>query len=117
MTLGFAALMTFLEEKCYYISMAKKKKSQKKHQFKVSNPVTNSAITPVVESNNSSLANNIGVSSAKTFQYEIDNLDLIKSDIRKVLVLAASFAIFQVLLWFLFGHTGVGNSVYHLIKV
>ncbi len=99
--------------------MAKKKKSHKLHkknQFKDASP-TNSATTgeaqvkptPVVAATK-------GVNSA-SLNYEIANLHLIKRDIRKVALLAGFFVALQLVLWFLFEHTGLGNAVYHLIKV
>jgi hypothetical protein len=106
--------------------MAKKKNQTKKHKFKYAQPdsgVSSHATAQVNESaagqnqpqskvrmdraaNNGTLA----MSGVRDFSY-------VASDLRRVLLLAASLVALEVLLWLLFTHTGLGNAVYSLVRV
>ncbi len=91
-----------------------KKKSRKKHQFKHSAPVASSptrAAEPAV------VTREPAKSVPPVAAYEVENLSLIKQDVRKVAVLAAAFVALQAVLWFVFNYTSFGASVYHLIKL
>lgn len=39
------------------------------------------------------------------------------SDLRRILALGASLVVAELALWYLFGHTGLGKSVYNLVNV
>lgn len=94
--------------------MAKKKKSHKKHQqFKYATPTAPSVGG---EPKRSEAATNKPAAS-RSYSYEVASLPLIKKDLRKVIILAGSFVVLQLILWFLFDHTGLGPSIYRVIKV
>jgi hypothetical protein len=38
----------------------------------------------------------------------------IKRDVRRALVLAGGFIVLQLVLWYVFGHTSLGSSIYKL---
>lgn len=95
--------------------MSKKKKSQKKHQFKYAEAKSATA-SPAQSSANLSAPTSSAAAKQTSLGYQVANLELIKGDVRKVLVLAGSFVLLQLVLWFVFGHTSLGSGVYHLIK-
>ncbi len=114
---------------CYYRAiMAKKKKLHKKQQrqHKQSFAKSSSAQLPVAaaqgtrETMVTSAAVVVGSGAVRApapFDYAVENLDLIRKDVRKVVVLAATFVLIQVLLWVLFEHTGLGSAVYSFVKI
>lgn len=91
-----------------------KKKSRKKHQFKYAEPTSAATATPKPAVTSSATSARMATGG---LQYQVNNLDLIKGDIRKVAILATSFVLLQLVLWFVFNHTGLGPAVYHLVQV
>jgi hypothetical protein len=91
--------------------MSSKKKHRKK-QFKPHRPSAPQA-TPAAVSQPSAVVAPVPTTPNIT----VPHLALIRHDVRRVVVLATGFVMLQALLWYLFTHTGVGNTVYGLIKL
>lgn len=101
-----------------------KKKNRKKHNFKyatssgtnraaapaeASTPAARQSVTPVAAAAKSPVINkNLAVG---------DDLSYVTKDLSKVAVLAAAFTALELILWYLFNHTGLGTQVYHLIRL
>lgn len=100
-------------------AMAKKKQS-KKHKFKyagevqgVSAPAAASvAARPaqLVRAAQPASVRAAVAMGARDFSY-------VGRDLRRIAVLAAGLVLLELALWYLFSHTGVGNSVYNFINV
>jgi hypothetical protein len=101
-------------------AMAKKKTQSKKHKFKyaesggsvVGSPHTEAMVhdhTSEAVSPRPDRAASI-VSAGRDFSY-------VGADLRRIMVMAAFLIALEVALWGLLGHTGLGNSVYQLVKV
>jgi hypothetical protein len=93
-----------------------KKKQTKKHRFKYAEPVgsgvgSTPTIAPIPDVASASVprSNPIGVSS-RDFAY-------VRRDLRRLSILAAGLIIFELILWWLFGHSGLGSAVYSLVHV
>lgn len=97
-----------------------KKKQTKKHKFKhgeqsagVISPAESGAISkPKAVVSGPSISKQTtgsGSITARDFSY-------VASDLRKILVLALSLLGLELVLWFLFAHTGLGNTVYNSIQ-
>ncbi len=95
--------------------MAKKKKNHRKHQFQSSAP---KAVNPAAfeQSGSSSVPSQRPKSSAAVAT-DVANIQLVKQDVRRVLVLAVGFFTLQLILWYLFNHTPLGPWTYNLIKL
>lgn len=98
-----------------------KKKQLKKHKLKhgeqstgvVSNESQEAPkATPKVPATPS------GVTKAITGAGNVTERDFsyVGGDLRKILVLAVSLMAVELVLWFLFGHTGLGNAVYQAVR-
>lgn len=48
---------------------------------------------------------------------DMPQLQLIRHDVRRVVVIAGVFVLLQVILWYLFNNTGLGAAVYRLIQL
>jgi hypothetical protein len=99
--------------------MAKKKNQSKKHKFKYSEPTSemSASVTqtpaPVTASNGATATRpqaQAVAASTRDFSYVI-------SDLKRISVLLASLVVFELVLWYLFHHTGVGDSVRSVIKL
>ena len=88
-----------------------KKKSQKKHNFKYAQPTDQLVRTETVVA---APAKNgqpavVAAGSGRDFSY-------VNRDLRRVGILAFGLIAFEVALWYAFNHTGLGSTVYGLIK-
>ena len=95
--------------------MAKKKslKTNRKHQLKYAAPSGVASIDrPVKAANFGSVAaqSPAVVTTERDFSY-------VGHDLRRILVLGGGLIFFLLILWYLFGHTGLGPAVYNLIKI
>jgi hypothetical protein len=102
--------------------MAKKKQS-KKHKFKYSEP-TNSLRGAVADAPQPSgsgaphLAATLpGVRPTSQPANAGRDFSYVLVDLRKILLLGGSLILAEVALWFVFGHTGLGNTIYSLVNV
>ncbi len=93
--------------------MSSKKKHRKK-QFKAQQPKPQSAPQATVQVEAPTAA---VITPTPQATAEVAHLSLINRDVRRVMVLAASFVGVEIILWYLFGHTGLGSAVYNLIKL
>ncbi len=102
-------------------AMAKKKSQNKKHKFKYAEPTGLMAgagsksqsvgAVPTGEVSTLKVARaGAVVSSGRDFSY-------VGRDVRRIGIYAVSLVALEVLLWFLFGHTGLGATVYNLVQV
>jgi hypothetical protein len=91
--------------------MAKKKssKANRKHQFKYATPATG-ASAPATATAGSGASVVAAAGSERDFSYVI-------SDLRRTALLGGGLIVFQIVLWYLFNHTGLGPSVYNFVKV
>jgi small neutral amino acid transporter SnatA (MarC family) len=101
--------------------MAKKKKHKKRNfthgnQTPVKSGTSPSADTPVPSATKPSRVPAMAAPASIADPHELTHLAQIKSDIRKVAVLAASFVVFQII-WYLFEHTALGTHIYSLVKI
>jgi hypothetical protein len=98
--------------------MSSKKKHRKK-QFKARSVTAPQAVTAPLAMPAAPVVPQAPAAVVATPQSteETVRLRLIRRDIRRVAVLAGSFVALQLVLWYLFGHTSLGNSVYQLIKI
>ena len=101
-------------------AMAKKKQS-KKHKFKYSEPTnqlraSETLSVPTLKSDGTQNAvlrppaGRLAGQPTRDFSY-------VTTDLRRILVLGASLVLAEVLLWYLFGHTGLGSTIYNLVNV
>ncbi len=86
--------------------MAKKKssKTNRKHQFKYASPST-AASTAAVGSPATT-----PVASERDYSY-------VGVDLRRIMWLGGSLVILQLVLWYIFTHTGIGPSIYNLVQI
>jgi hypothetical protein len=99
--------------------MAKKKQS-KKHKFKYSEPTTelrpaDSSLPTLKTGGNQTTvlrppAGRMAAIQSRDFSYVL-------SDLKRIFVLGVSLVLAELLLWYLFGHTGLGSTVYNLVNV
>lgn len=57
------------------------------------------------------------MSAVSTGAATVRDFSYVLVDLRRTAILAGSLVIFQIVLWYLFTHTGLGPSVYNLVKV
>jgi ribose/xylose/arabinose/galactoside ABC-type transport system permease subunit len=101
-----------------------KKKHRKKHNFKYTTP---SQVSPAPASATATSGTAAQPSKATaavrpaaqggSIVANLEEFSYVKRDLAKVGMLAVGFVALQFVLWYLFEHTGLGNSVYHLIKL
>ena len=102
-------------------AMAKKTKTSKKHRFKYAEPSVSAAAAaaPVVAA--PAPASKVPAAAAPALAEAATvagrDFSYVGTDLRRVGVLAASLLALELVLWYLFGHTGVGNVVYNLFQV
>jgi len=99
--------------------MAKKKNQSKKHKFKYTDPAAATMADPASAGDATTAAAGsapararqaVAVGPTRDFNY-------VGGDLRRILILAVALVGIELVLWFLFTHTGVGNQVYSLVKV
>jgi hypothetical protein len=88
-----------------------KKKQAKKHNFKHTAPVVSAEPKAVLTESSPAKA------AAKTATVALPANHFIGRDLMRVVVLASSLVLLEVILWQLFDHTGLGSSIYGLIHV
>ena len=99
--------------------MAKKKQS-KKHKFKYSEPTSQlrpAEIPPPTLKNNGSQTAVLRPPVGKAATVQARDFSYVLSDLRRIFILGISLVLAELLLWYLFGHTGLGNSAYNLVNV
>ena len=93
-----------------------KKKQTKKHKFKYAAPATGmapAALSPVDMTAGEAVVapqRAIGVVAGRNFAY-------VGHDLRRVGLLGGGLVAVELILWWAFGHTGLGNEVYNLVHV
>jgi hypothetical protein len=99
--------------------MAKKKNQTKKHKFKYTEPTsgmtaqeTASAPAPVGGSVAPKGRPQVAVTAASTRDFSY-----VYSDLRRIFLMAGSLVALELVLWYLFGHTGLGDAVLNAVKV
>ncbi|MDB5178974.1 MAG: hypothetical protein JWN01_917 [Patescibacteria group bacterium] len=94
--------------------MAKKKHTTKKHKFKHAEPDAGAMVAQptvgAVTNGGARLAKQAAAADVRDFSY-------VFGDLRRIAVLGISLIALELVLWYLLNHTGLGDSVYHLIKV
>ncbi len=98
-----------------------KKKHRKKHNFKYTdqtsaqtsatpNTEVKPTVAPTVPAQPTKPSKTQSVAGLGDFAY-------VSQDLRRIYVLAIGFTVGQLLLWYLFTHTGLGHEVYGLFKL
>jgi len=87
--------------------MAKSKRAPKKHHFA---PSHLGQSLPAVKAD-------LGSKSVVKSDYVVENASYIKHDVGKVLILAGLFVAAEIVLWWVFTHTGLGSAVYNSVKL
>ena len=101
--------------------MAKKKYSTKKHRFKHAEP--SPAVLETRENGATPAPATATTAPAKPRVYgggaAVSERDFsyVAVDLRRIAIMATGFILLEVILWYVFGHTGVGDSIYHLVQV
>ncbi|HEY2003835.1 MAG TPA: hypothetical protein VGH44_01850 [Candidatus Saccharimonadia bacterium] len=99
--------------------MAKKKNQPKKHKFKYTDAVP--AETAMVPASPEALADAVTVAPTKSRQAAVAgptrDFSYVSVDLGRIAVLAVVLVGLELVLWLLFTHTGVGNTVYNLVNV
>jgi hypothetical protein len=90
-----------------------KKKQAKKHKFKYSDPVSAVGGASLVKASQAGeirapQSRQAGVAQVRDFSY-------VTSDMRRVLVLAASLVLLECLLYYLMNHTSLGPTLNRLL--
>ncbi len=97
-----------------------KKKNRKKHQFKHTAPPsvqTEGVQTQAMGQQGSNSKPLAPRKSSNAALAGVDNFDYVPGDIKRVAILAFGFITLQMILWYLFNHTGLGAHVYGLVKL
>ena len=97
--------------------MAKKTKSNKKHRFKYAEPTGGSELTQaaVQVPMATTAAPAKGTVAAPTVASR--DFTYVSVDVRRLSVFAVGLVALELLLWFTFTHTGVGDAVFNLVHV
>ena len=104
--------------------MAKKNKSNKKHRFKYAEPATGVSQVPAVatvtaSSSDAPAGNSATPKAAAAAVSTVAGRDFsyVSTDLRRLSVLAVGLVALELVLWYLFTHTGIGDAVFNLIHV
>ncbi len=102
--------------------MAKKNKSSKKHRFKYAEPTALGGVvtqTPVSSPVTASpgKASVVGPAAGASATVATRDFGYVTRDLRRLGVLAVGLVLLEVMLWYLFNYTGLGDSVYQLVQV
>jgi hypothetical protein len=104
--------------------MAKKKSQNKKHKFKYAEPTSGVGQASQVVQSSEVISTQLNRSAAPQgrparVQSLADTRDFsyVGQDLRRIGVLAGSLLALEIALWYLFGHTGIGSTVYNLVSV
>jgi hypothetical protein len=101
-----------------------KKKQAKKHKFKYAEPSTLVGTWPTADAP-AVLGKAVGASrtgvpaklGAGAVAATTRDFSYVGADLRRIAVFGISLVILELALWFLFNHTGLGNTVYSFVKV
>lgn len=97
-----------------------KKKQTKKHKFKYVAPVTTGQ-TAAAEATTKPAAKSPREATAPVATVaapvETSQFSYVGGDIRRVGLLAIGLTLLELVLWWAFGHSGLGNAVYNLVHV
>jgi len=100
--------------------MAKKKQSGKKHKFKYAEPNL-TVQAPVSAAAGAAMATSTaGASTSARLRPAAGNdrdFGYVFGDLRRIVILAAILVSVELVLWYLFSYTGLGSSIYNLVKV
>ena len=94
--------------------MAKKKNQGKKHRFKYA---ASSEVASLSVSSSATISSPVAQKRVVASTANIRDFSYVSEDLRRIAVWAGSLVALEVVLWYVFGHTGVGNSVYQLVQV
>jgi hypothetical protein len=107
--------------------MAKKKNQTKKHKFKYASSTGSSAASVdsgVLKSSTDAVAAKpTGVSRPPARRGVVQPVAFVRDfsyvgqDLRRIGILAGSLIALELILWFVFGHTSVGASIYRMVQV
>ncbi|HEY6736302.1 MAG TPA: hypothetical protein VI322_01145 [Candidatus Saccharimonadia bacterium] len=92
--------------------MAKKKNSNRKYKFKYSEPVQAGSV--VGSTSKSATAVTATTADAVVAGH---HYDYVKRDVRRLSVIAVMLVLTELVLWYLLGHTQLGQSVYGWFRV
>jgi hypothetical protein len=97
--------------------MAKKKNIGKKHRFKHAEP--SAAILDSSESGKGVSEAAVASRPRPTGGVAVVERDFsyVPIDLRRIGMMAAGFLCLQLILWYMFGHTSIGNAIYNLVQV
>ena len=107
-------------------AMAKKKSQNKKHKFKYAEPPTGvnspASADKQGEAAGANQTNRVAVPSTRPYVKagavaDTRDFSYVGHDLRRIAILAGLLLALEIALWYLFGHTGLGNTVYNLVKV
>lgn len=106
---------------CDTIRAMAKKKQGKKHKFKYASPVMPGQSAPEVSSTPNSGGGKRAVAGlSRSYGYQASlgrDFSYVSVDLRRIGVLAVSLIALELVIWYLFGHTGLGNWVYQSVQV
>jgi len=96
--------------------MAKKKspKANRRHQLKYAAPTGGAA--PIAHPIKAAAAVSAAANAPAVVTTERD-FSYVTHDLARILVLGGGLIFVLVILWYLFGHTGLGALIYNLVKV
>jgi hypothetical protein len=97
--------------------MAKKKNIGRKHRFKHAEPSaaflgssdSGKGVSADIETGRPRTAGGVAVAE-RDFSY-------VPVDLRRIGMMATGFLCLQLLMWYLFGNTSIGNTIYNLVQV
>ena len=94
-----------------------KKKQTKKHNFKYSSPTTTGDIplSSISQPGSPEIASKF--KSSKPAMSLSENFSYVSHDLRRIAIFAGALIAVEIIVWWSFDHTSLGNSVYSLIKL
>lgn len=92
--------------------MAKATKAGRKHNFKHAQTTSASTTAPRTGVAPTSAPTSVSAAVAEKHDYSY-----VVADLRRIAILGGSLIVLEVVLWYLLNHTGLGTSIYSLVKV
>ncbi len=106
---------------CGRMSPMGKKNQAKKHKFKHLEPARGQALDSGLGYSNPSSAPVVAVGArrgaASVAAANTRDFSYVVGDLRRIIVFAGLLVALELLMWFLFAHTGFGSKVYNLVQV
>jgi hypothetical protein len=103
-----------------------KKKQLKKHKFKYSAPASVTQAVPLETSESNPIAaptvvkKPVSVGAIRRSAVQpgafVRDFSYVTRDLRRIGILAVCLVVLELLLSFLFGHTALGNAIYHSVQ-